>query len=188
MSLAHQVLIHPCYFGPDLKEVIQKKVYSEVEGSCQGYIGYIICITAITHISSGLIMAGGEGMCIKKKCQHPVNNSKLTGMTSFPVKYNAIVFRPFKNEVFEGIVKQVTKVGIFLDIGPLTCFVSHNSLPDRMEFCPKHDPVCYKSKEENCEILAVDIDVRVKIVGLRTDINGMFAIGTLLDDFLGAGN
>ncbi|KAL7034882.1 hypothetical protein ACKWTF_008153 [Chironomus riparius] len=170
MSLAHQVLIHPCYFGPDLKEVIQKKVYSEVEGSCQGYIGYIICITAITHISSGLIMAGGEGM------------------TSFPVKYNAIVFRPFKNEVFEGIVKQVTKVGIFLDIGPLTCFVSHNSLPDRMEFCPKHDPVCYKSKEENCEILAVDIDVRVKIVGLRTDINGMFAIGTLLDDFLGAGN
>jgi DNA-directed RNA polymerase II subunit RPB7 len=107
-------------------------------------------------------------------------------MASFPVKYNAIVFRPFKNEVFEGIVKQVTKVGVFIEIGPLTCFVSHNSLPDRMEFSSKLDPVCYKSKEEDGEMIAKDVDVRVKIVGLRTDINGMFAIGTLMDDFLGA--
>jgi len=112
----------------------------------------------------------------------------FVGMASFPVKYNAIVFRPFKNEVFEGIVNQVTKVGIFIDIGPLTCFVSHNSLPDRMKFCPKHDPVCYKSNDEDGEILAKDVNVRVKIVGLRTDINGMFAIGSLLDYFLGASN
>ncbi|XP_070500185.1 DNA-directed RNA polymerase II subunit RPB7-like [Chironomus tepperi] len=170
MSLAHEVLIHPCYFGPDLRQIIEKKVYSEVEGSCQGYIGYIICVTAITNISSGTIMAGVEGM------------------TSFPVKYNAIVFRPFKNEVFEGMVKQVTKVGIFIEIGPLTCFVSHNSLPDRLEFCTKLQPVCYKSKDEDGEIIAKDTDVRVKIVGLRTDINGMFAIGTLLEDYLGAIN
>lgn len=116
------------------------------------------------------------------------NKFDIPGMASFPVKYNAIVFRPFKNEVFEGTVKQVTKVGIFIDIGPLTCFVSHNSLPKHLEFCSKHNPVCYKSKEEDSEIIAPDIDVRVKIVGLRTDINGMFAIGTLLDDFLGALN
>ena len=106
-------------------------------------------------------------------------------MATFPVKYNAIVFRPFKNEVFEGIVKQITKVGIFIDIGPLTCFVSHNSLPDRLEFCPHINPVCYKSKEEDNEMIAKDVEVRVKIVGLRTDVNGMFAIGSLLDDFLG---
>lgn len=62
MSLTHEALIHPCYFGPDLKDTIEKKVYSEVEGSCQGYVGYIICITAITNISSGIIMAGVEGM------------------------------------------------------------------------------------------------------------------------------
>lgn len=109
-------------------------------------------------------------------------------MASFPVNYNAIVLRPFKNEVFEGTVKQVTKVGIFIDIGPLTCFVSHNSLPKQLEFSSTHDVVCYKSKEEDSEIIAPDIDVRVKIVGLRTDINGMFAIGTLMDDFLGALN
>jgi DNA-directed RNA polymerase II subunit RPB7 len=32
------------------------------------------------------------------------------GYVVYPVKYNAIVFRPFKGEVLDAIVSQVTKV------------------------------------------------------------------------------
>ena len=32
------------------------------------------------------------------------------GYVIFPVKYHAIVFRPFKHEVVEAIITQVTKV------------------------------------------------------------------------------
>lgn len=115
----------------------------------------------------------------------PTNNFNFVGMATFPVKYNAIVFRPFKNEVFEGIVKQVNKVGIFVTVGPLDCFVSRNSMPSQIEFCDKSNPPSYKSKEEDGDIITEDSKIRLKIVGLRTDINGMFAIGSLMDDYLG---
>ena len=38
----------------------------------------------------------------------------------------AIVFRPFKGEVLDAIVTQVNKVGLFTQIGPLSCFVSRH--------------------------------------------------------------
>jgi len=38
----------------------------------------------------------------------------------------AIVFRPFKGEVLDAIVSQVNKVGLFTQIGPLSCFVSRH--------------------------------------------------------------
>jgi len=42
------------------------------------------------------------------------------------VKYKAIVFRPFKGEVLDAVVKQINKVGMFAEIGPLSCFISHH--------------------------------------------------------------
>lgn len=47
-----------------------------------------------------------------------------TGQAQFKVEYNAIVFKPFKNEVVDGVVNNVSKMGIFLDVGPLSVFVS----------------------------------------------------------------
>ena len=34
------------------------------------------------------------------------------------------MFRPFKGEVLDAIVTKVNKVGMFTQIGPLSCFVS----------------------------------------------------------------
>lgn len=61
MSLEHEILLHPCYYGKDLHDIIEKKLYTEVEGSCQGYTGYIVCITAITNIQYGIIPASENG-------------------------------------------------------------------------------------------------------------------------------
>lgn len=91
--------------------------------------GFVIAVTTIDSIGSGLVLPG-------------------QGFVVYPVKYKAIVFRPFKGEVLDAVVTQVNKVnfiqiffkrnlqvvirfvifqvGIFADIGPLSCFISHH--------------------------------------------------------------
>lgn len=73
---------------------------------------------------------------------------------------------------------------MFAEIGPLSCFISHHSIPADMQFCPNSVPPCYKSKDEDVVIAAED-KIRLKIVGTRVDATGIFAIGTLMDDYLG---
>lgn len=53
--------------------------------------GFVIAVTTIDSISSGLVLPG-------------------QGFVVYPVKYKAIVFRPFKGEVLDAIVMQVNKV------------------------------------------------------------------------------
>lgn len=86
----------------------------------------MIAVTTIDHVGAGLIQPG-------------------QGFVLYPVKFRAIVFRPFKGQVLDAVVTQVNKVinkkkfwcllksllnifqvGIFADIGPLSCFISHH--------------------------------------------------------------
>ena len=42
----------------------------------------------------------------------------------FKVKFEALVFRPFKGEILDGMVTDVTGDGIFIESGPLKSFIS----------------------------------------------------------------
>ena len=53
--------------------------------------GFVVAVTTIDNIGAGIIQPG-------------------QGFVVYPVKYKAIVFRPFKGEVLDGIVTQVNKV------------------------------------------------------------------------------
>lgn len=81
------------------------------------------------------------------------------------------MFRPFKGEILDAIVTQVNKVGLFTQIGPLSCFVSRHvssrngniflftndnlypnmyvvqSIPPDMEFDPTSTPPCYRTED-----------------------------------------
>lgn len=59
---------------------MKQKLFSEVEGTCSGKYGFVIAVTTIDNIGAGLIQTG-------------------RGFVVYPVKYKAIVFRPFKGEV-----------------------------------------------------------------------------------------
>ncbi|KAG8310906.1 DNA-directed RNA polymerase II subunit RPB7 [Homalodisca vitripennis] len=141
ISLEHEILLHPRYFGPQLHETVKQKLYTEVEGTCTGKYGFVIAVTTIDNIGAGIIQPG-------------------QGFVVYPVKYKAIVFRPFKGEVLDGVVTQVNKVGMFAEIGPLSCFISHHSIPADMQFCPNFNPPCYKSKDEDL----YNYDIRFKYV------------------------
>lgn len=85
------------------------------------------------------------------------------------------MFRPFKGEVLDAVVRQVNKVGMFAEIGPLSCFISHHSIPAEMEFCANMNPPCYKTKDEDVVIHA-EGEIRLKIVGTRVDASGIVSI------------
>lgn len=40
ISLEHEILLHPRYFGPQLLDTVKQKLYSEVEGTCTGKFVY----------------------------------------------------------------------------------------------------------------------------------------------------
>ena len=53
-----------------------------------GKYGFVIAVTTIDSVGAGLIQPG-------------------EGFVMYPVKYKAIVFRPFKGEVLDAVVTQV---------------------------------------------------------------------------------
>lgn len=165
MHLEHDMVLHPRYFGPQLKDTIVEKLYREVEGTCNARYGFIMTIVRIDDVGSGVLQTDVNGMAIYK------------------VKYTAVIFRLFKGQVVEGIVKQVNKVGIFVEVGAATCFINHHSIPPHYTFSAGA-PACYKSSNEEPAI-TIEEKIRVKIIGTKIDIGGIFAIGTLMDDYLG---
>ncbi|ELK14925.1 Citrate lyase subunit beta-like protein, mitochondrial [Pteropus alecto] len=49
--------------------------------------------------------------------------------------------------------KKVSKVGLFTDIGPMSCFISQHCIPSEMEFEPNSNPpCCYKTLDEDIVI------------------------------------
>lgn len=60
---------------------------------CSGRHGFVVAITGIENVGKGLIRDG-------------------TGFVTFPVKYQCVVFRPFKGEVLEAVVTMVNKACI----------------------------------------------------------------------------
>lgn len=39
ISLEHEILLHPRYFGPNLLQTVKQKLFAEVEGTCTGKYG-----------------------------------------------------------------------------------------------------------------------------------------------------
>ncbi|KAI7740717.1 hypothetical protein M8C21_023528, partial [Ambrosia artemisiifolia] len=113
--LERNMQLHPRHFGRDLREKLVSKLMKDVEGTCSGRHGFVVAITGIENVGKGLIRDG-------------------TGFVTFPVKYQCVVFRPFKGEILEAVVSMVNKMGFFAEAGPVQIFVSNHLIPDDMEF------------------------------------------------------
>ncbi|KAL8239521.1 hypothetical protein R6Q59_016088 [Mikania micrantha] len=140
--LERNMQLHPRHFGRDLREKLVSKLMKDVEGTCSGRHGFVVAITGIENVGKGLIRDG-------------------TGFVTFPVKYQCVVFRPFKGEILEAVVSMVNKMGFFAEAGPVQIFVSNHVKIQK------------------------DSEVRLKIIGTRVDATEIFCIGTIKDDFLG---
>eukprot|EP00123_Amoebidium_parasiticum_P013590 comp22045_c1_seq1/m.32036 comp22045_c1_seq1/g.32036 ORF comp22045_c1_seq1/g.32036 comp22045_c1_seq1/m.32036 type:complete len:176 (-) comp22045_c1_seq1:24-551(-) len=160
VEMTHDLVLAPQYFGPRLRKIIKAKLHSEVEGTCSGRYGFVIAVTKINEIGLGKIM-------------------ETKGLVTFPIKYSAIVFRPFKNEVLDAVVTQVTKAGIFCQCGPLRTFISKGNAWSDAVYDPNANPPCLRS-ESNGLAVQLDDEIRIKIIGTRIDFTEIFAVGQLL--------
>lgn len=75
-----------------------------------------------------------------------------SGQAVFEVKYQAIVFRPFKGEVLDAIVYNVSKMGFFAQAGPLEIFVSTHLIPTDYAFSSVDEP-CFVSEDSMVRVI-----------------------------------
>lgn len=103
-DLEHRIDLHPSFFTSEAEHYIRQKLYADVEGTNTGTM-MIIAVISIDDISEPKIAPG-------------------TGFAQFNVGYRAIVWRPFRGEVVDGLVSSVVGNGFFVDVGGLSVFVS----------------------------------------------------------------
>jgi len=144
---------------------LDEKLRADVEGKCVGQYGYIICVLNIIDTGSGTVIPGD-------------------GSAEFLCRYRAIVFKPFKGEVLEGIVDEVSKMGFFVEVGPLRVFVSSHLIGASYKFDPSSTPPSWVSSLAD-PVIEKNTRMRLKVVGTRVDATEIFGIATIKEDHLG---
>ncbi|KAI9740593.1 MAG: DNA-directed RNA polymerase II subunit [Cirrosporium novae-zelandiae] len=162
-ELDRVITLHPSFFGPRVKEYLVSRLLEDVEGTCTGTY-YIICVMDAYDISEGRVVPG-------------------SAVAEYTIHYRAVVWRPFKGETVDAIVTSVNRMGIFADVGPLPIFVSSHLIPSEIKFDANATPAQYTDNGE--QVIEKGTHLRVKIIGTRSDVGSMFAIGSIKEDFLG---
>ncbi|WZZ90168.1 hypothetical protein YC2023_118747 [Brassica napus] len=115
-------------------------------------------------------------------CNGLVRNG--TAFVTFPLKYQCVVFRPFKGQILEAVVTLVNKA-IWDSSRKLGCS-DICLIPDDTEF-QAGDMPNYTTSDGSVKIQK-ECEVRLKIIGTRVDATEIFCVGTIKDDFLGVIN
>ena len=165
-SFIKDVTISPSDLSKDLKKIIKVKLIEEVTGTCNERYGYFIKVIRIGDIRNGFIMEG-------------------TGDIIFKMKYEVVLFRPFKGEVCDGIIEKILAVegGIHVRVGPMLVFISKDDIPSKYEFDEKSNS--YINKDDDSDIIKEGEKLRLKYKEIQFDVSDFKPIGTLMDKFLG---
>ncbi|KAI9838672.1 MAG: hypothetical protein M1819_004986 [Sarea resinae] len=162
-ELERVITLHPSFFGPRVKEYLTNRLLEDVEGTCTGQY-YIICVMDTYDISEGRVVPG-------------------SAVAEYTVHYRAVVFRPFKGETVDAVVNSVTQMGFFAAVGPLKVFVSVHLIPSDIKFDGNAMPPQFTDNAD--QVIENGTHIRIKLLGIRSDVGDMFAVGSIKEDFLG---
>eukprot|EP00300_Choanocystis_sp_HF-7_P007232 c1516_g1_i1.p1 GENE.c1516_g1_i1~~c1516_g1_i1.p1 ORF type:complete len:176 (+),score=33.60 c1516_g1_i1:50-577(+) len=164
-ELCKNILVEPRFFGPSLEQCITAKLKKEVEGTCSGEYGFTIAVLNISKKDKGRLQP-------------------MTGGALFSVTYSAIVFKPEIGEVLDGVVTTIDSEGFWVEVGPLSVFVSKNKMPQDFGFDPLGVVPAYVSRDAQQRI-EPGSEVRLRIVTARYDATKILCVGTIAGDYLG---
>mgnify|MGYP001626149938 CR=1 FL=1 len=105
------VRIPPTQFGEDLVKVANEVLTEKYVGSLHPDLGLILAITNINVEPEGTIIPGD-------------------GATYHRAEIELISFYPAVNEVVEGVVVDVKRIGLFVNIGPVDALVHVSQVAD----------------------------------------------------------
>ena len=163
-EFTHNITLSPSDLGKDLKKIIKIKLINQVTGTCNEKFGYYIKVINIGEIKNGFILEG-------------------SGNIIFKMTYKVVLLRPFKNEVSDGIVHQITGGNILVKVGPMVVFIEKNKIPQDFEYDAKNE--CYKNKKDSSDIIKVGEKVRFKYIEIQYSPNEFRPIGTMFEKYLG---
>jgi DNA-directed RNA polymerase II subunit RPB7 len=83
----------------------------------------------------------------------------------------------------DAIVNSVNPHGFFANAGPLTVFVSSHLIPEEITYDANATPPQFTNNADM--VIEPGTHVRIKIIGTRTEVNNMVAIGSINSDYLG---
>lgn len=164
MYLTAEIDLHPSHFGTKLKATVRQRLMKEKEGTSVDQYGYVVYVVAIDDedIGAGVV-------------------DSTTGYAKFVVRYLALLFRPFKNEVCDAVVQSVSTLGFFAQLGPFSVFCTRNRFPE--------DLVLKEGKRWESEDGAMTIEegtvVRIKIISATLGSTQLSAVACIDEDFLG---
>jgi len=190
-EMEERIPLHPSYFSSEAPDSIRELLYKKKEGTNTGTM-MIVRIIGIQEISEPKVMPG-------------------TGMAMYTISYRAVVWQPFRGEVVDGEVSQVVPNGFFVDVGALGVFISKAVSGDGIlhllgmvfqhwvwgltgVLCPQMIPSSLKYSMEGAtpsfadnegQVVEAGSQVRLRIKGIRSELNQMFAIGSIREDYLG---
>ena len=149
--------VEPREYGPNLRETVQTKLREAVENTCSERYGYILKIFNVdTERLQGRIESTGM-------------QPSRGGTATFVVNYDAVVFKPFKNEVLIGEVKSVAQQGVFCQCGPMQVFISKANLADEsngLKWFGDRTPACWMSDNEKW-VVQEKTRLRIRLMGVR---------------------
>ena len=166
-KLKRDIKLLPIHLGPKMKKKVEDQLRDEVEGKCLGNHGYVIFILSLGQFA---IQPG------------KIDND--FGSVNMTVTYEAIMLRPFRNEVLDTVVfNAADDNGFFTKVGPLEIYIHKYNMPEDMRFDNEKGDA-WVSTDGEVEIREGSI-VRLRILGVSVDAGQMSAMGTIKDAFLG---
>lgn len=163
LTFEQPILMSPSCLYKDLQALIKAKLIEKVLGSVSEKYGYIVCVIKVDEPNDGKIL-------------------DTSGDVLFNVRYRAVVMKPFPGEVIDGVIQDVDKYGVHVEVGPIKVFISHSNFPSDFEYNENQN--CYFSKSQN-DKLAIDTEVRFRISNVQFAENNFRPIGIMNEDYLG---
>lgn len=158
-----ELTMHPSFFDSGASEMIKEKLHEDLEGKIEGTL-MIIQIIEVDEVSEPKLVPG-------------------TGMASYVLSYRALVWRPYRGEVVDGLVTSVVNNGFFVDVGGMSVFVSRTMIPQNLKYSLEGSTAAFTDNSD--QTVEKGTQVRLRIKGIRGEIGAMFAIGSIKEDYLG---
>jgi DNA-directed RNA polymerase II subunit RPB7 len=160
------IRLHPQSFGRKMSEVLHKTLEMEVRGVSLGKAGYCVCVLQVRPGDGGGKIQEGTGMAI------------------FQLHFEAVMFRPFKNEIMDVKVLNCVHLGFFGYAGPVKVFVSRHQMPQDMQDGYNAMDEAWLSEDKEVEIKE-NCGVRLKIISCTLENQQWTCVGTIAEEYLG---
>ena len=163
VNLERLIKLEPRDLDPELDKIISGKLSRMMKGTCSGDNGYIVDIIDILEIGDGMIL-------------------DTNGEVEFPVRYTALIFKPRKGDVMDGVVTSINQNCIVVTVGPQKVMIAHSSMPSDIEYDPSSK--VYKTPDMNL-MIKEDDEIRFRIIGVNILASEITCAGTIDEQYLG---